>query len=121
MSGGKRILFGKQLVNDVFDPLVDCGTLPVEFSLPPKSHIAILVNHVNGGPHGVRPSVPIAVLEVDEHGEFEPSVLSGVLNFLDIAFRLSFWRLNSNDANAAFGQLLVPTSVVPEIGDTVMA
>lgn len=51
--------FHQQLFDDVFDRPVSGGTFPVQLTLPPVSNVSVLIDDIDGRPHGVAPRSPV--------------------------------------------------------------
>ncbi len=61
-------VFLDQFYDQVMDGLVVRCPLPIQFSLPPMSQVALFVDHIDGWPHGIGPVGPILGLQVDQDG-----------------------------------------------------
>ncbi len=109
----------QQTIDMSGDNFVSAGCLPVEFTLPEVTHVALAVDHVDGGPPVVAPCGPGLLVVVDGDRKVKFSLGGLVLQLRDVSLDLGFGGVDSDNHNVSGGELLRPLPVPGIVADAV--
>ena len=90
------------------------ASLPVQFSVPPKTCVALFVDQVDTGPHRVAPQIPVFFFVVDENRKLEAFLLGIVLDILHAMFVRQLGGVDTDNREVFVCEFFVPI-LVPRI------
>ena len=108
------VAFGQQFSDSLLQLLLSAGFVPIELAEPPISDPSILIDQVDGGPHGVAPSVPRLLSLIDHNRIFKAMFLDILANIAWISLLFRFRRMDSQDCKLTTGKRFFPT-LVPRV------
>lgn len=85
--------------------------LPLQFAVPPISHVALLVDQVHAGPHRVAPGVPVLLVIVGHDRKCKLRFGRFLFHFFDVELVATFRCVNPDDRQTFFGKTFLPIPV----------